>query len=266
MTEDQHQTVKAALSYLAANMFNDDIGLPLTVAVPEGVEIKSIEQFSATPLSIRSSYVFKDYASFLSYFREHVSEVTRLFYNEQNGLRFKAVFDHHTKTQPRWGKHEALYVIEYHEEYARLVEHSGRAFTQLAFAEFVEDNLPLFLAPDGATMLEIAQELKGARKAEFKAGKRLADGRVNFQFQEELQARTVNGEVAIPEDITFTCSIYEGEAPIEIPAKFRWRLSEDGKIAFSYKLMTDRIERSARRDIVHRAADDTGLLPLHVAK
>jgi len=266
MTEDQSEIIQAAVNYMAANTFNDGHEIPLLLAVPDGVQIQSLEEHMARPRQIRSVYSFRDYASFLSYYREHVSDSTRLFYNEgKTDLEFRAVFDHSTKGEPRWGRHKALYSVQYHPEYARLVENSGRAFNQLAFAEFVEDNLPLFHSPDGATMLEIAQELKGARKADFKAGKRLSDGRVNFMFHEEVSARTVNGEVAIPEDITFLCSIYEGEAPTQIPAKFRWRLADDGKIGFAYKLMTDRIERQTRADIIGRVADDTGVLPLHYA-
>lgn len=263
METEAKNKLEVIVAHIAAGIMNNTLAQSHFVAVPDNVSIKDIEHTLARPARIKSNYIFKDVASFDVYYGEHNNAGTRVFYkDDEHGLAVKAVFDHHFSSKqrttdepivtqtPSWNSHTATLKLSYHEEYKRLLDGNGYGFSQLQFAEFVEDNLPLFNTPTGADMLEIAQELKGARKADFRAGKRLADGRVNFEYVEELSAKTVRGDINIPEDILFFSPIYEGEAPVLLPAKFRWRLDDSGKVSFLYKLMTDRIERQAREQLI----------------
>lgn len=266
-------------SYLSAIRGSDiyDTNAPFVV-VPEGMKVLDLESLMPRPRRIRHAITFIDVDSFTRYFQDfRVGYLPRLFgYIGANGLNIVGVIDYDVPAVvnadqegkvtganapiPAWNSHIAHLELAYHRDYATLKSMDGRMLTQQDFALFVEENLHLFQTPDSATMLEIAQELKGARNVSWKAGKRLSNGQVSLEYNESTTATTVRGhELEVPEYLVLTCPVYEGFPAHELRAAFRWHLSDDGKVSLGYRLLTKLVEREAEEEVKHAVIDVTQL-------
>lgn len=257
----EHETIMHLIKNNLAESLNLE-GLPAhMIALTEGVKLQSIEGYQSAPSSQKKRLTFLNKDSFLTYYKEHETEETRLYYKKESGaISVRAIFDSHTKGSPSHERHTADLLMPFHEDYEILRANSGHHFRQTEFAEYCEEISHLFAAPDAATILEIGQELKGSSRAEFKAGKRLSNGQVSLEYTETIDAKTSRGDIVVPEVIVFLTPIYEGGEPQEIPAAFRWRLKdrESGTITLHYKLMTLVEERIAQEKIVADVRVETG--------
>jgi uncharacterized protein YfdQ (DUF2303 family) len=275
--------IKDILSYLAAinspNIF--DARVPITI-VPEQLKVVDLEKHLPVPKSIRKKINFVDYEGFDSYFQKYkIGYEPQIFFKSSNeGLDFKCIFDYDlsgsvvknketsdspevdvvTRTaQARWNEHEANLIMSYDRDYKTIREINGKWITQDMFAAFVELNLHLFQKPDSASMLEIAQELKGTNNASFRRGKKLANGEVQFEYVEEIDAKTVTNEIALPEYITLQSPIYEGFDKKELKAAFKFRIDKAGEILFSILLLSVLEEREAQEEVKTKIKGSTGL-------
>jgi uncharacterized protein YfdQ (DUF2303 family) len=87
----------------------------------------------------------------------------------------------------------------------------GKLMGQEQFAEFLEDHLPELLDPAAATMLEIAQSIQAATKAEFQSGTRLSTGERQFAYVENVTAKAgQRGDLTIPETFVVGLVPFEG--------------------------------------------------------
>jgi uncharacterized protein YfdQ (DUF2303 family) len=111
----------------------------------------------------------------------------------------------------------------------------GRMQGQVAFAEFLEQNLADIVEPAGATMLEIATYLESKRDVAFRSGVRLNSGAIQFEHSENIEARVGAGQVAVPETFTIGIPVFVGLAPFAMVCRFRWR-NESGKLTLGYRL------------------------------
>lgn len=114
-------------------------------------------------------------------------------------------------------------------------EIDGKLLPQVAFAEFVEDNLADIADPPGATMLEIVTFLQATRSVDFKSGIRLGSGQVQFQNLESIDAKVGAGLIAVPEAFTLALAPLLGAPIYRVPARFRYRV-QDGKLQLGLKL------------------------------
>ena len=56
--------------------------------------------------------------------------------------------------------------------------------TQVDFARFLEENMPDVVEPDSAELLEVALTFEAKKSVEFSSGVRLANGQIQFQYDE----------------------------------------------------------------------------------
>ncbi len=260
-----------AAAYLSAmrapNVF--DTRAPFIV-VPNSLKVINVEEHMPIPARIRKNIMFSETASFIEYFKLFKdSYKPRIFSNiSNNGITFKCVFDYDgegitveggtSAPRPQWNDHIANLMLTYHRDYAVLRHNSDKWFAQEDFALFIEENMHLFKSPDAATMLELAQELKGYRNVGWKSGKRLANGKVTLEFIEEIDAKTTKGDIQVPESLVLTSPIFDGFAVQTINAAFRYRLDGSGGILFSYRLLTKLAERAAEEEVVKSIKEATG--------
>jgi uncharacterized protein YfdQ (DUF2303 family) len=120
----------------------------------------------------------------------------------------------------------------------------GKQMNQIQFAEFIEANVPDITSttasePSGAEMLEVAINFKAQKKVNFASGQVLANGQVDFKYQEEIQGSAgANGNIKVPERFFIGIPVFEGGDPYKLEAKLRWALN-DGKLTMWFELVRD---------------------------
>lgn len=146
-----------------------------------------------------------------------------------------AVLNGHGKTGPGWGDFRAEIQFRPTPQWVKWKAIDGRMMGQVAFAEFIEDNLEDIAEPAGAIMLEIATYLEAVRTVNFRSGIRLTSGTVQFRHDQNDEAKVGAGTIDVPETIKLGIAPIFGLASYVVPARFRYRI-ENGKLMLGVKL------------------------------
>lgn len=263
-------SVEGLSAYLTAmnlpGVFNMDAPF---VVVPNDIKALDVEKMMPRPQRMRQRIRFTEALGFIDYFqtfRPHAHP--RLFVmGNDAGMRVASVFDYamapgkdHGAT-PMWGEHIAYLELAYAPDYAELRKRNAAWMSQDEFALFVEENTHLFVNPTGADMLELAQELKGVRNASWQFGKRQSNNAVRLEYLETVEARSVKGELMVPEYLEISTLIFNGYDAETFKAAFSWKMEGD-KVKFSYRLLTKLAERKATEDVKNSIIKETKL-PLY---
>jgi hypothetical protein len=266
---------------------NFDQNKPFAV-VPQGYQVadlteyaEHLEQRGAAPRRVSKRMRFVDVTSFLVYFQKFRTGHNPQLFNKlsSSGLHVMGVFDYDeaqggeapativpTGTRAKWGDNVAYLSLAYSRDYKQLRELADKWFKQDEFALFVEENLHLFVQPNGATMFELAQHLKGKRNVEWESGKRLGNSSTQLSYIETIDATTVRGEpLTVPDYLLLRLPMYEGFSEQEVKLAFRWRLNQEKEINFSYRLLTKVAERQAEQEVKQRIEGTTELPLLTVS-
>jgi uncharacterized protein YfdQ (DUF2303 family) len=199
-----------------------------------------------------------DAESFLAYYARFADERSIIMCNVDKG-EFVATFDYHAPGKPAFQDHSLHYTCQQTQEWKTWNERSSKRMSQIEFAFFLEQNAREIVQPEGATILEIALTLTAKTNLSFKSGKRLADGQTQFRYEEELEGKAgANGDITIPDKIKLGLRVFEGCAPYEIDALFRWRL-KDGDLTFWFDLVRPHVTyRAALDDVYTRIKTESG--------
>lgn len=139
-----------------------------------------------------------------------------------------------------WGDHTATLQLRHTPDWTDWTKHDGNLMEQTAFAEFIEDHLPNFVAPSGADMLELAQTFQATTRVDFDTSQRLKSGETQVTYKEDTSATAgKKGSIAIPDTFTLGLQVYERGDAYKIDARFRYRLT-GGQLALGYKLTRPR--------------------------
>ena len=241
--------------------------------VPEKTKLQELEEYLPAPSRVRQNNIFTDVDSFLNYYGKFAPGQTPVLFatRSDKGLRIEAVLDYHAnadgKTLPKWGHHIAVLQLAYDPDFAAWMLANGKYFEQIEFAEFVEDYTHAFVDPDGATMLELAQELKGHRNAQFGSGQRLGNGQIKLEYSEEINATTSKGDMRVPENIKLNMQIFAHIPAQDLLASFRWRLGDDKKVKFAFKFLQLRAAvEKAMDEVVAKVEETTAQKVLYVSQ
>lgn len=250
------------------------------VIVPTGMDCLNVEDHLPAPSRVRKKIKFIDTKGFVDYFDlfKHDYKPRLFTMGSSAGMSILCVFDYDQPSfigtaaagmiggsgglSPKWNQHQATLALAYHPDYATLKAAENNWFKQDDFALFVEENLHLFVTPDSATMLELAQELKGHRNVGWQSGKRISSGATKLEFIEQVEAKSTRGDVEVPEYLLMKTPIFDGYSEQEIKAAFRWRLDDNGRVFFSYRLLTKVAERKAVDEVKTEVSKATNL-PLY---
>lgn len=255
MIKDNIDNVLAHLA--AANSpldYNKD--MPFAV-LHNNTKVVDMEKYMDRPSHVRKEITFTDIESFTSYYHMFKKGYEPRVFSIDNPyeIDMMAVLDYDkvedAGTKPSWCSNVIKLSLAQHPDFAFFLNTSGERHTQEDFALLVEQYTSLFTEPDGATMLEIAQDLRGSKSANWKAGKRLANGQVSIEYTEEVNAQTRRGDILVPEYVTIRTPMFLGGEPIDLRMAFSYRLN-DGKIQFSFRLLA----REAIREEIARIKDD----------
>jgi uncharacterized protein YfdQ (DUF2303 family) len=233
------RTLIDTLAALGKPQKNPDADGQHYVVAPQGFEVTPlpVEMVPARP---RGTVKLRDAASFIGYFNAH--KVARsTIYASLEPATFLAVFDDFDHSgavgdvvdQSDWRGFRALFEVPASREWKLWTNANRKHMAQLAFAEFLQDNLPDVMQPAGAELLEMALNFEAAQSGNFIAAQRLQDGSHNLQWKADNNA---SGSVRLPEHITLRIPVFENEEPREIVARLRYRVPE-GRLAIWFELV-----------------------------
>lgn len=159
----------------------------------------------------------------------------------ETGGSFKAIIDYHNSSQDGsadWGEHICELFLQTTPEWNRWIAKDRSPMTQEQFAEFIEENMGDIIAPEAATILDMAQFLQGKKTVDFKAGKRLKDGQISLEYIETIAATggRTSDSTSIPDGFTLGIVPFIGGDGVELDARLRFRIGDGGKVTFSYVL------------------------------
>lgn len=222
---------------------------------------KKYEKDAAHPIRKKGTVYVQDATSFIEYISKHGLPETEVF-ADLGGMKLVGVINAHAEAYDDveqaagHGDHRVVLELVQTDAWKAWRGRDKRAQSQEEFAEHLEDRANDVISPDAATMLEIASSLIATTGVDFKSAVRLTDGQVQFRYEETAQARAgENGDLEIPQVFTIAVAPFEGSEPVELQARFRYRIAS-GNLSLFYALLNpDDIVRAAFVDYVALVAE-----------
>lgn len=241
------RTLIEALAAIGKPQKNPDADGRHYTVVPEGWGCEQLPILD-TPQRCHATVKLRDAASFIAYFNDHAVARSRV-YGCLDPASFTAVFDdfdvaaskqHEDEDknvevwqQADWRGFRAELKVPASREWLIWTNANRKHMGQLAFAEFLQDNLPDVAEPTGAALLEMALNFEASSAGAFVATQRLQDGSHNLTWKADNNA---SGTVKLPEFITLSIPVFENEEPSLLPARLRYRV-KDGSLAIWFELV-----------------------------
>ena len=255
---------EAAFDHGVASTPLQDVGNTTFAILPDGYTVEDIqsEKFQPAPSRIRAKVTLADVASFTSYVNEFKVETDTKIFARREDSSLAAILDYHGD-KPSWCTHTSHLQLKSSPEWALWKPLHKANIAQHAFAEFLEDRFVDIIEPDGATILETAMNLEARKTVVFKSGKNLSNGSTQLEYIEEIEGKgSAGGQLIIPSKFTIRVPIYYNGAPVDIPARLRYRIS-DTKLSFT--VIFERLETivdQAFADVLSVIAEATAIHPL----
>ena len=226
---------------LADGFKNGEIALYSTV-VPAGSQLHIVNTESVLapyrdrPRRKNGIVNLTEAASLVGDLAEVGREQGTVLYANWRTHRVVAVINDHDTEGAGWGDHRAVLTLTLTPEWEDWKRRDGVLSGQVEFAEHIEDHTGQIVDPPAADLLELAQTFYATSSVSFKSRQLLASGETQFRYEEDVSARAgVSGQLSIPASFLLRMAIFEGMEPVEIGARFRYRL-RDGHLAVGYKL------------------------------
>jgi len=125
--------------------------------------------------------------------------------------------------------HTAVLSVAQSREWIEWARIDGKLLDQVTFAQFIEDHLSTIGAPDGAKLLDICQTLEAHTEVAFKMQNLLPNGARVFRWEETIEGKAgEKGDLPIPAELVLVLRPFMGSEPVEITAKFRYRINSGG--------------------------------------
>jgi uncharacterized protein YfdQ (DUF2303 family) len=208
----------------------------LVFSMPPGAEqaqILDTEKFLPAPNRKRGAVELFTAQSFLDYVIDHRTAGSRIFADaDWRQPSITAVMNGHEADGgvAGWHDHKAKLVFRPTPEWQNWTRLNNQQMTQIAFAEFIEDNLKDIHAPAGADMLEIAQTLNAKRDVTFRSGTKIANGETLIEYNEVINGTAGRGgNFKIPDHMVLGIQPFEGTDAYRVIARFRYRIDSETK-------------------------------------
>lgn len=219
----------------------------------------AVEKAQPQPNRKRGTVRLGDIASLITYAKDQGAQASGYFYAHVDTRTITAVFNDH-KGAPGWGDHRAVFKAELTPEANKWLSKNAQPFDQVAFAEFIEDNMGDLHGAEATTLLTVATTIAATNGINFSSARRLQDGQTQLTYTETIEAKAgANGEVKIPQTFTLGLRLFKGDtAGYALKARLKYRL-HGGNVKFWYELeRPERALEDAFAAYVQRAADESG--------
>lgn len=233
-----------------------DEGTGVFTVVPKDYRIEDLERFLPRPLRIKEAVTLHDTNSFIAYVNNFKLPVSRIFFDTVEE-EFVAVLDYHEAETAGWCGHTAVFKPRRSVEFETWMGSNRKQFTQVDFARFLEENLPDVVEPNSAELLQVALTFEAKKSVEFASGVRLANGQIQFAYDEIVRGTAQKGTIEIPESFVLGIPIHVNGPAYRISVRLRWRLQE-GKLVFWYEVVRPhRYIEDALKEIRERVGVET---------
>lgn len=252
MTDDGNvqAALDAGLALAEPFIVDPSVGV-YSIVVPAGGEGKlvSVERWAERPRRATASYRPATVDALIALTARHLNEKHTTVWVHPTSGRIVVVFNDNG-AQPAWRDHRAVLDLAVPPSWRHWINRDGLLMSQADFAEHIEDGLADIAEPPAADMLELAQSFHAKQSAAFRTAVRLQDGRVQMQYDEEVEASAGrSGQMAIPSEFTLAIAPFLGEAPYAVRALLRYRIAS-GKLHIGYRLQRpEDVQRDALQSI-----------------
>jgi uncharacterized protein YfdQ (DUF2303 family) len=235
--------------------------------VPAGFTRMDMENMLPAPIRKRGLATFTEFASFVSYVKEHKCDQTRVFANlSGDGLTLTALLDFHG-ANPSWNEHKAKFDAKLSNEWLRWKNVNGVAMPQSKLADFLERNVGDVKAPTGAAMLEIVENLTARVDARFENKLAITDGKTRLLYEEDVKINGGGtslkpGQMDLPRSIVVALPVFRHEPPVETTWRLRPAVA-NRQITFTLELPNaETIAEQAAQSYLARTKEAFGVAPL----
>lgn len=168
-----------------------------------------------------------------------------------------------------WRDHLVQFGMAFSTEYNLWVKSDGKPMDQMDFAHFIDENMPDFITPSGADMLQLATNFKSARDVRFDSKIKMQGGDVQLSYHDvENGGAGAAHSASMPETIKIAIPVWHGlgQKKYEFEAKLRYRVSE-GTLQLHYKLIRpQKVVDQAFQDVVDEVKAGCKDVPLLFGK
>lgn len=220
-----------AVSAMATSLINEgaDMKTP-AVAVPAGVEVKSLEHLLEAPVHQRATYTTERLEDFCNYVsEEHLTESNSAVFVLPDGSGAEGIIDYGTHNDPLWGHHRAKLTMKYTPEFAALLAACARDLSQRDLIDFIEDWQHVLTPFDGETATSVATALQKIQRIDIKASATQTNTVGDMKHQrtafEEIEAKSADG--APPSAFAMTCQVYPCTRSRDVRARLSLKTGGD---------------------------------------
>jgi uncharacterized protein YfdQ (DUF2303 family) len=262
-TPDSVKQLLEAGSGISGRFIDGHAGRPVVI-VPEKWRLETL---NVPPERVERTVGFTDVESFAVYVNRFKTGGTLLFATvTDTDCKIVAHLDHHDKPvleavarERRWSSHTASLVCVQTHEWKNWLGHNGAkgnnggAFSQVDFAQFLEDNERVFRSPAALDLLELVMTLQGKNNVRFNTAVRLSNGKAKLDYEEDVSLTGGAGAGAIEVPTELICGIIpfeNGPEPYAVRSRLRYRIA-NRQISFWYEINTPHLAlRDAARAVM----------------
>lgn len=242
------------------------------IALPPEWTLEEIdnENLLAKPSRKSGIVTLDDIDSFNEYVIRHKLPSTTIYCKSnyaQGQVNFVGILNDHdgNKDGQEWRDHVATYQSAQSEEWKRWTKYDKQPFSQIEFAEFLENNLQDIASvqgmPSGQQLLEMAISFEANQDMRFKSAVRLQNGGVDLSFTQDDNDQTLK-KMKMFERLSIGIPVFWNTSPYRLDARLRYRV-KDGKLFFWYELIrADKVVEDATKTLINTIKEKTGL-PLY---
>lgn len=228
--------------------------------VPNNYDLEDLEKFYPTPRRIKEKIGLASVDSFIEYTNKFKNESTTIIAaSEPPVYNVVALVDYHTPESPSWKSHQVVLACQLSNEWKVWEGGNKKSYSQLDFANFIEDNMIDIVDPCGADLLEVVRNLEIKRNVNFKSAINLNNGNYQLSYQEE---DSTTGVIQVPSEITIAVAPFKYGELIGVKVKIRYTM-KDGRLNFVYNIIRPHlVVDHAFAQIVDKIKESTGIYPL----
>lgn len=189
----------------------------------------------APPTRIKRGVTLTEVESFAAYVNTYKMAGTIIFASIADGqATFNCILDYHTPDKPEFCSHHAMFKTVATPEWMTWQNANRKRMGQVEFANWIEDNLNLFVsppesnAPSGADLLELVKSLHSHQTASFTGSLRLNTGAYSVAYTEEIDVRgTIRESVMdLPPVIIGGFPLFYGMPAYQVDARLKTTIKD----------------------------------------
>ncbi|MGV0961829.1 MAG: DUF2303 family protein [Limnohabitans sp.] len=217
--------------------------------VPAGYESKEIsfDEFRQTPIRNKGVMVVSTVESLFAFVERELLPGTTVCLADQDNGSFKIIFNYSGGgDKPGFSDRLVALSLKPTTGWSRWSEKDKVRMDKLAFADFIDENIPDISEPAAAEVIEMIKQLKVHRKAEFISVVDPKTGFTNLSFNEQTSGETLKGNIGFFDKMVLGLTPFRGSEKYRVDASLRFEITDSNKLKVFYSLINaDLVEEHA---------------------